>query len=247
MLISRSVASELLDGLAVDDPAARRSRHDLQRIHRAMGTRSLLLREWRNLPAARTTTQPLRVLEIGAGDGTLLLGLARALGAGQRPVELTLLDQRALVDRQTMDAYRLAGWTAVGRLGEVFEWMAGDANSAMRGGALDRWDLILANLFLHHFEDAPLARLLRAVASRTDRFLALEPRRSLLALGASHLVGAIGANQVTRTDSVLSVRAGFRDHELSALWPAHSAGWQLREYPAGLFSHGFCAQAIGPQ
>jgi hypothetical protein len=36
---------------------------------------------------------------------------------------------------------------------------------------------------------------------------------------------------------VLSVHAGFRGSELSALWPRHPKGWRLREYPAGLFSH----------
>jgi len=53
-------------------------------------------------------------------------------------------------------------------------------------------------------------------------------------------VGAVGANDVTRRDAVLSVRAGFSDRELSACWPDDS-GWQLRETGARLFSHTFAA------
>jgi len=86
--------------------------------------------------------------------------------------------------------------------------------------------------------------LLAAVATRTDRFFACEPRRDWLALAASHLVGAIGANAVTREDAVLSVHAGFRGDELSKSWPVHGAEWQLQEYSAGLFSHCFRAERL---
>jgi len=39
----------------------------------------------------------------------------------------------------------------------------------------------------------------------------------------------------------VSVRAGFSDKDLSALWPAGDA-WQLSENSAGLFSHCFIAK-----
>jgi hypothetical protein len=100
-------------------------------------------------------------------------------------------------------------------------------------------------LFLHHFEGAPLGTLLGAIAARSERFFACEPRRSWMALAGSHLVGALGANAVTREDAVLSVHAGFRDDELAALWPAPKTAWQLEEHGAGLFSHCLLAQRIG--
>jgi hypothetical protein len=100
-----------------------------------------------------------------------------------------------------------------------------------------RWDLIVTTLFLHHFEGVAFKRLLAAIERRAVRFFACEPRRAPLALVGSHLVGALGANAVTREDAVLSVRAGFRDDELSRLWPGPPGDWRLREYTAGLFSH----------
>ena len=105
-----------------------------------------------------------------------------------------------------------------------------------------RWDLITTALFLHHFQGRELDLLLGAAASRAERFFACEPRRNWLALAGSHLVGAIGANAVTREDAVLSVHAGFRDQELSAHWPRSSPRWQTQEAAAGLFSHCFSAQ-----
>jgi hypothetical protein len=97
-------------------------------------------------------------------------------------------------------------------------------------------------LFLHHFEGSQLDHLLAGVAARTDRFFACEPKRAWLPLAGSHLVGAIGANAVTREDAVLSVHAGFRDQEISALWPLAGGAWRTREFDAGMFSHCFSAQ-----
>lgn len=241
----RIVATETLDSLAEDDPAAMRSRRDLRRVHRAMGTRSIVRRALRDATASRSQAVPLRVLELGAGDGSLLLGVARALAPAWPPVELTLLDAQALVDRATIESYAELGWTTVARVGDVLDWAAQATDAVRKSGAPSRWDLIVANLFLHHFEGAQLAALLHAIAASTDRFFACEPRRAWLALAGSHLIGAIGANTVTREDAVLSVHAGFRGNELTALWPAEAGGWQLQEYSAGLFSHCFGAERAG--
>ena len=122
---------------------------------------------------------------------------------------------------------------------------------AKRNGALqtrDRdvlsatFDVITANLFMHHFASGPLANLLALIAARTHTFVACEPRRGLLALGASRMLWAIGGNDVTQHDAVASVRAGFAGRELSALWPRD--GWDTWERPAGPFSHCFVARHV---
>lgn len=245
-MMPRVVAAETLDGLAEDDPAALRSRIDLQRIHRVMGTRSMVLQALRRLIDARPASDaPLRILELGSGDGSLMLGVARELELGGEcpSVQLTLLDRQNLVSRATLSGYADAGWTATAQVMDVFDWVSGDEMAKSSNAA--PWNLIISNLFLHHFEGAALNSLLGAIESRSLRFFACEPRRARLALAASHLVGAIGANAVTREDAVLSVHAGFRASELSALWPANQARWALSEYPAGLFSHCFHAVLIG--
>lgn len=245
-MLPRSVGAETLDGLAAHDPAAQRSRRDLRRLHRWMGTRSIVVKALRHGPAPARPMAPLRVLELGAGDGSLMLGVARALAPAWPSVDLTLLDRQALVEPATVAAYARVGWTVTTVVVDVVDWARGSAAALPGPAAGARWNLVVANLFLHHFEAAPLALLLGAVAARSDRFLACEPRRGWLALVGSHLVGAIGANAVTREDAVLSVHAGFRARELSALWPAGGEGaWSHREHPAGLFSHCFFAQRLG--
>jgi hypothetical protein len=230
MVMARALEAETLDGLDAQDPVAVRSRRDLRRIHRFMGTRSILLG---GLAPLRSRTEPPRLLELGAGDGTLMLGVARAMSRSGFRAHLTLLDRRSCVDRRTLEAYVQVGWTAEACVADVFDW----TKRAAQSDTSRRYDAIVANLFLHHFTASDLVVLLEAIAARSDRFFACEPRRSWIALIASHLVGLLGANAVTRNDAVLSVRAGFTGNELSNLWPARGAKWQLYEYGAGLFSH----------
>jgi hypothetical protein len=228
MNLPRNVHPETLDHLTESDPRAVRSRADLRRINRIMGTRAIMTRAMRDMVAA-----PRRIVELGAGDGTLMLGIARALARRWPGVHLTLLDRQDLVTRQTLDAFHALGWQPERCVADVADWLAQPAG--------DRHDLILANLFIHHFEDRQLASMLGAIAQRTDAFFICEPRRAWLPLAGSRLVGLIGANAVTREDAVLSVHAGFTGKEISALWPRQEPAWRLAEYPAGLFSHCFFA------
>ena len=229
--LPRRVEPELLDDLDAGDPRAQRSRDDLRRIHRAMATLSIVLRA---LDGATTGSPPRSILELGAGDGSLMLRLAQRRAARWPDVQLTLLDRLDLVNAKTLRGFRDIGWTPNVVAMDVFEWLDMDRP------IVARWDIVAANLFMHHFPPDALARLLATIAARSRVFFCCEPRRSALPLAASHLVGLLGAGPVTRQDAVLSVHAGFRAQELSALWPDQGA-WQLREYRAGLFSHAFLA------
>lgn len=234
--MQRTVSPETLDHLSPQDPMAQRSRRDLMRVHLAIRTRAITARGWLALCPLPPTKRHLLALELGAGDGTLLLGVARLLAPRWPPVHLTLLDRQALVTPTTLAAYASLGWTVTVLTADVMDWAARPPATPAGG-----WDLVSTSLFLHHFEDELLRMLLAAVAAYSQRFFACEPRRSGVALAGSHLVGLIGANAVTCQDAVLSVHAGFRDREISQQWPATSGIWRLHEQSAGLFSHVFSA------
>jgi hypothetical protein len=103
-----------------------------------------------------------------------------------------------------------------------------------------RLDAIVCNLFLHHLDGDVLSDVLAFAAERAPLFVACEPRRARIALEASKMLWVLGANDVTRHDAVVSVRAGFTGQELSVLWP--DATWQLEERIAWPFTHFFCAR-----
>jgi SAM-dependent methyltransferase len=231
-MLTRALEPETLDHLAPDDPVAQRSRRDLRRVNAFMGARGILARAMARA-SDENGNRPLRILELGCGDGRLMLDVARRRGSRWPGASLDLLDRQPLVDAATLAAYAAAGWRARPRVADVLAWAEADDG--------ERWDLVVANLFLHHFDAPTLRRLLAACARRADALAACEPRRSRFALAASHLIFFLGANAVTRHDGVLSVRAGFLDAELGAAWPADRAAWRLEEYDDGLFTHCFVA------
>lgn len=231
MSLPRTVRPEILDALAPEDPRAQRSRRDLRRLNRIIASAQHLEHALGMLGDHAT---PMRLLEIGAGDGRLMLRVAKRLCHRWPRAELTLLDQQNLIERSTLDALQKTGWRIEVVVDDVLHWFARQSDA--------HWDIVIANLFLHHFNACRLRWLLQALARRSDGLVACEPRRARLPLFASHLVGAVGANEITRSDAVASVHAGFRARELSELWPRDCGSWQLREYAAGAFSHCFVAE-----
>ena len=219
---ARTVTPEWLDELPVDDPAAERSRRDLQRVNAWMGNARLIARQLAG-------TSATELVELGAGDGTLLLQIARRLPARHA----TLVDRQTLLAESVASEFRALGWSVVAVPADAGNWLAAAAPCAGR--------VIVANLFLHHFADEPLRRLLALIEARAGQFVACEPARTTLARIGAELLPLIGCNRVTRHDARISVAAGFTGHELSALWPG-GAEWRLHETRAGLFSHLFVAR-----
>ena len=232
--LPRRVEPEVLDSLEPDDPQALRSRRDLRRVHRAMRSVSILQQAVTQLAMP---APPRRIIEIGAGDGTLMLRLARLTQSRWTGVELTLLDRADIVDAATRSAYQRLGWRVGVHCDDVFAWAEAPARMT--------YDLCVANLFLHHFEAPALARLLHAVAERTNAFVACEPRRDRFSRWSSRCIGLIGGNAVTREDAVKSVDAGFSGHEIGDRWRGSRGEWKVEEYAAFPFTHCFTAIRTG--
>ena len=228
--MKRIVQPELLDTLPPLDPRAVGSRQDLRRINYLMQNQRILARALENYS---NSSAPKRIVELGAGDGNFLRSVAQTISPRWPNVQATLLDLQKNVTSETLAGFGALGWRAESLVTDVFDWPA-DPESA---------EIVIANLFLHHFEDAKLAKLLKLIAQRTDCFIAIEPRRAAWPLFCSRLLGAIGCNDVTRHDAVVSVRAGFSGTEISALWP-DKHDWQLTERRSGWCSHLFLAQKI---
>ena len=228
-LTPRRVEDERLDALPASDPAAIRSRGDLQRLNRLMGQAGAIARILRAHGAARSMR---RMVDLGGGDGTLLLEVARKLAPDRAGAEAVVVDRHMQLSDRTREELERSGWRVAAVTSDVHQWLA---RAPRHAGTV-----MIANLFLHHFEDAPLRALLESVSTRAELFVACEPRRDRLTLQASRLVGWIGCNAVTRHDAPISVRAGFTGRELSALWPA-GGDWHTEEGPTGPFSHHFVA------
>ena len=229
--MKRIVEPELLDELPPGDPQAIRSRRDLRRINAWMRHHAIMAGALKSHLNGRA---PEQIIELGAGDGNFLLRVAQKTSARWPKVNVTLLDRQKIVKPDTLSSFTSLGWRADTVTTDVLDWSQSGRPA----------EVVVANLFLHHFNDASLSGLFRSIAARAQLLIALEPRRGFWPLCCSQMLGAIGCNYVTRYDAVLSVRAGFNRNELSRLWPSGD-GWQLTERSTGLFSHLFIAQRTG--
>jgi hypothetical protein len=230
MLAERRMALELLDYLPASDPRAVRSRRDLVRINAVMFQAAIMAwRLLRDLPQP-----PRRILEIGCGDGAFMLAVLKRMRGHWPGGELVLLDQQDLVSPERQARFGELGWRVQTVKSDALVWMEQSAT---------RFDLVTANLFLHHFAEAELTRLLSATARLAPAFVATEPRRNGLALAATGLLRAIGANAVTLHDAAVSVGAGFTRRELSGLWPG-GAAMTVQERSVGPFTHVFSARSL---
>lgn len=228
--MNRLVQPELLDELSPDDPRALWSRRDLRRINAWMRNYSIMAKALRT---ALNGNAPKQIADLGAGDGHFLARVAKKASPHWPGVNVTLLDNQKVMSPQTPALFAPLGWQVESLKADVFDWLSTAVGL----------EIVVANLFLHHFEDPRLAELFGAIADQARLLVAIEPHRAPWPLFCCRLLWAIGCNSVTRHDAAISVRAGFSGRELSALWP-EDGGWQLTERRSGFFSHLFVARKI---
>jgi hypothetical protein len=174
-----------------------------------------------------------RISELGAGGGEFLLSVARRLNGRWQNVEATLVDRANVFDSQTRGEFGALGWRTNVEVQDALSWL--------RHSQAGKCDVLVTNLFLHQCPDQDLAEMFSLAANLAKILIAVEPRRGFWPLLCSRFVGLAGCGAVTRYDAPVSVRAGFRDCELSTLWP-DKKNWDLTERRAGLFSHLFIAR-----
>jgi len=228
--MKRIVEPELLDELPAEDSLARHSRNDLLRLNAWMGNAGILARQ---LETLATEPNPRRILDLGTGDGRFIWQVAKRLPCHWKGTVVDLLDNQADISAQARCGLEDLGWRVRDLRTDVSRFLATAPG--------EPWSATCANLFLHHFHERELARLLSLISQRTALFVAVEPRRSVWGLIASRMVGFIGCNRITRHDAAISVQAGFNGNALSDLWPKQGT-WLLEERRAGLFSHLFVAR-----
>jgi hypothetical protein len=197
---TRVVRPEILDRLPADDPLANRSRRDLRRINFLMGNERWILRSVGSFPAAASRG----IVEIGAGGGALVSKLA----ARFPNAPLTACD---LVPRPAALDGRVA-W----REGDI---LCGEA--ALGGG------ILVANLFLHHFDGDRLG-LLGKLSDGFDVVVFSEPDRGILPHALGFLMWPF-INRVTRHDMHVSIHAGFATGEMPQLLGLDPAKWRFEE------------------
>ncbi len=196
----RVVIPEILDHLPADDPEARRSRRDLARINFFMGNSRWICRQVSEFPQAAMRG----IVEIGAGDGALCERLSR------------LFPDAPVTAHDLAPPPDIRGSRVVWKQGNLFDFVA-PADSG----------ILVASLFIHHFQGAELVKLGRWMRG-FQAIILCEPNRARL----PHLLGNLMhpfINRVTRHDMHVSITAGFSSGELGPALGLADSDWHIRE------------------
>ncbi len=200
----RVVRPELLDELDSNDPAAIRSRRDLRVINRLMRGEQWIVNQ---LTPMRNIT---RVIELGAGDGIL----TRKMHAARPDIAITAVD---LAPRPP-------------DLPAGIKWL--QKNVLEIDLACDGSTAIVANLFIHHFDNDVLESWSTKWRDAGAVLLA-EPYRSTTSICLGWLMYPF-VNHVTRHDMRVSIEAGFRPDEVQNLL-GNNWKWEAgRNFPGSL-------------
>lgn len=200
-LLPREVVPELLDSLPHDDPRARQSRAELRLINGLMGNHRWLCRA-----LAEQGLYQKRVLELGAGDGALA---RRVWSKGiALPAQWSALDLAPAPD----------DWP------EEATWYQRDIFTMPQ---LPDAEIIVANLFLHHFQEHQLHTFAQRLPDSCGVMIACEPvRRRVHEMQGRLLSAVVNLSPVTRHDMAVSIRAGFIGDELQQALSL--TGWQTK-------------------
>lgn len=202
MLAVRAKAEELMDAddLPADTYAAVVA--DLAKVNGVtMAARPTLA----FLDRIATPDEPLRILDVGFGDGDMLRRIARW---GQRrgvPVELVGVD---------LNPRSEAAARAHTPAGLPIRWVTGDYAEL----AGQRWDAVISSLVAHHMTHDQLVAFVRFMAAESRRgWLVNDLHRHAFAFHGYPLMARVfGWHPIVRHDGRLSIARSYRPAE----WPA---------------------------
>ena len=202
-LRNRAIAEELMDADDLDAETYAAVVGDLAKVNvvtmAARPTLGFLARA-----VARVNGAPLRVLDVGFGDGDMLRRIARWATRGGHAVDLVGVDlnPRSELAARAHTAPDMA-----------IRWVTGDYADL----AGEPWDVVLSSLVAHHMTHAQLIDFLRFMETHARvGWLVNDLHRHRFAHAGFPLLATLfGWHRIVRHDGTLSIARSYRPGE----WP----------------------------
>jgi ubiquinone/menaquinone biosynthesis C-methylase UbiE len=195
-------AEELMDAPDIEPGLLRRTLLDLESVNRYLGGVRAVIDAVGPLVRAG---QPLTLLDIGCGGGDLPRALVKHLELRHIPHQVVAIDRNL----STIDLARR--WS----MGYGVDISAADALHLPFGDAT--FDVVIASMTLHHFDDGPRIEVLREMARVARRRVIINDLERCWQnyVGARFLAATVWRRSLARHDGPISVRRGFTANELS--------------------------------
>jgi SAM-dependent methyltransferase len=228
MLESRATADELMDADDLDAATYARVLSDLATVNTVTIARRPTL-GFLDRVVARGAG-PLRILDVGYGDGDMLRRVARWAGERSIAVQLTGID---------LNPKSAAVAAAATPPGLSIDWRTGDYADLPSGS----FDIILSSLVAHHMTHDQLVGFLRFMDREAARgwFINDLHRHGFAWCGFPMLATLFGWHKIVRHDGQLSIARSYRPSEWPALL-AEAGVTHARAFRA--FPFRLCVEAI---
>lgn len=201
-LARRIDREEEMDAADLPDGRYARVLSDLARVNALTLAARPTLAFIRRLAAGRTAARPMRILDVGFGEGDMLRRIARLAARQNWPVELVGIDlnHRSIASASKATPRELA-----------IDWRAGD----YRDLAGQAWDAVISSLVTHHMADTERHEFLCFMEREAALgWLVNDLERARLPFaGYPLLAGLLMVDPIVRRDGQLSIGRSFRPAE----------------------------------
>jgi 2-polyprenyl-3-methyl-5-hydroxy-6-metoxy-1,4-benzoquinol methylase len=203
-LAERSVEPELMDDLRCEGTVVDQTLHELDVINRWLGGNHVTIDGLEELLAHTDRKTPLTIADLGCGSGDMVTRIARWGSASGRNVDVVGIDANPNIveyARKKASGVDRVSFEAMNVLDEAF--------------ARRRFDVVVATLFMHHFTDEQLAKLLRSLKAQTTiGFVINDIHRHPIAYHSIRLLTALfSRSPMVKHDGPLSVQRAFKRSE----------------------------------
>jgi len=207
MLKQRATEPELLDRPGIRGRQVARSLRVCRMINRFLGgarvVRKFLEAELTRAPAGG----PLRVLDIGSGDGSIPLAVSRWAQRNGHSVEFTCLEHNPHAARLARQAILAANDSRVRVIeGDVFTHQPDEP-----------YDCVIGSLFFHHLGDEEMLALLARLRTFVRRSALVNDLARCAVCYYGTAAASLLFSSTIRHDALLSIRRGFRPGKLLRL------------------------------
>jgi SAM-dependent methyltransferase len=204
----RSARLELMDDPRADSAELRRNLDELEFINTYLSGYAPTIAALNRLRRAKILAYNFRFVDCGSGGGDTLRAVARWARTWNYRPELIGLDlQPVMIDYAERHS----------RTYPEIRYVQADIRSAALGGL--RPDIVSSSLFCHHFDDASLVEMLRAMAAAEPWAVLVNDldRHPLAYYGIRVLTGLFSRSRYVRHDAPLSVLRGRTRTEWHAI------------------------------
>lgn len=202
MLAERAIADELMDAGDLDAGTFSDVMHDLAKVNTITMARRPTMAFLDRIASRKSV--PLRILDVGFGDGDMLRAIARWASRRHVATELVGID----LNPRSLEAARAATPPDM-----AIDWRIGDYADL----AGQEWDAVISSLVAHHMTHEQLIAFLRFMENEAAEgwFVNDLHRHGFAYLGFPLLATLMRWHPIVRHDGQLSIARSYRPRE----WP----------------------------